>query len=96
VLVVSSVRGEYWARPKSRTFTRRPSVTITFEDLTSRCTTPRSWAAARASATWPHQRHRLRHVEGMRAHELGRVCPGTYSMAMKLRRPSSPSISSIS
>ena len=51
VLAVSSVRGEYWARPKSSTFTRRLSVTITFEDFTSRWTTPRSWASASASAT---------------------------------------------
>src|SRR5688500_19634819 len=43
VFEVSSLRGEYWASPKSRTFTRRLSVTITFEDLTSRCTTPWSW-----------------------------------------------------
>ena len=71
-------------------------VTITFEDLTSRCTTPRSWAAARASATWRTRATASGTSRACARTNWERVCPGTYSMAMKLRRPSSASISSIS
>ncbi len=39
------------ARPKSSTFTRPRSFTITLPGLTSRCTTPCSCASASASAT---------------------------------------------
>ncbi len=44
------VGGDSLARPKSRTFSRPSRVTITFAGFRSRWTTPRSCAAARASA----------------------------------------------
>ena len=44
--------GSAWrfARPKSRTFTRPPPVTMTLEGFRSRWTMPRAWASASASA----------------------------------------------
>ena len=53
--VGSSIRGS-WARLKSSSIGRPSPVTRTFDGLTSRCRTPRSWACWSASAIRaPHQ-----------------------------------------
>jgi hypothetical protein len=41
-----------FARPKSRILGEPDAVKATFSGLTSRCTTPFSWAAASPSAIW--------------------------------------------
>ena len=45
--------------PKSASFAVPSCVTSTLDGLTSRCTMPAAWAAARASATWAEQRRGL-------------------------------------
>ena len=38
--------------PKSRSTTRPPEVTITFDGLMSRCSLPAAWIAATPAASW--------------------------------------------
>jgi hypothetical protein len=92
----SAESGTYLARPKSNTFTRRSPVTMTFPGFTSRWTTPRLWASAKASATWAAISS-ISGTPGWRARTYSpSVCPGTYSIAMNPWAPSSPWSSPIS
>ncbi len=80
------------ARPKSMILARPDSVTITFEGLRSRCTTPRTWASASPSAT---SRARSRARAGSirpRPSSVASGSPRISSMAMKVA-PSAWSIS---
>ena len=55
--------GRIFASPKSRILTSPSARTITFSGLTSRCTTPASWAAARPSASWRPMSTASREIE---------------------------------
>ena len=79
------------ARPKSMSFARPESVTITFEGLRSRCTMPCACASARPSAiSIARSSARGALIPPGTSADSGR--PRTSSMAMKV----APSLSSIS
>src|SRR5258706_1933595 len=79
------------AIPRSRTLSAPPLVRMRFAGLTSRCTTPRSWAKSSASSNcemiptiWPRSKLALR-LRYSRS-----PVPSTYSMAMNALTSSSP------
>ena len=78
------------ARPKSRTLMRASGVIITFALFRSRCTTPRSCACPRASASCRPMRitSSIGSVRSTRRRLNG--APSTNSIAIYARPPASP------
>ena len=78
-----------FARPKSRSFGPVP-VSMTLLGLRSRCTIPRSCAAASATATWVATSRASSSGIGPRASRAARVSPSRCSMTRKCVPPCSP------
>ena len=69
------------ASPKSSTLTRPVGVIMTLPGFKSRCTTPLSWAASRASAIWRAMGRASARGMAPRLMRAASVSPGTSSIA---------------